>query len=298
MELGFLTNPEDKILMQSRRGDIALGIADGLATWIRHRVEPPTPAPITFRPISINLNGGIYGEEGVLINGNAYIPIDLVDRLGIDLSSIPGVRRVAYKNIVYVKAIELRDFEVSVSWDHANQAVVLRSNVRPPGQIDRIMGSGIATEVQLMMFLRSNNQNALTAFPDLAKLYREEATVEGVNYDLAFSQMCLETNFLRFSEDILSTQNNFGGLAAVGGNTDSASFASARIGVRAHIQHLKAYACTEPLVQELVDRRFRFVTRGIAPEVAQLGGRWAADVQYGSKIIALVRRLFEIAGLL
>lgn len=296
--LGPWTNNEDRILMQTRRGDIALGIADGLTTWIRPRADIPTSTPITYRPIGINLNGGIYGEEGVLINGNACIPIDLVDRLGIDLSGIPRVRRIGYNNIVCVQAIELRDFEVSVSWDRANRAVVLRSNVRPPGQIDRIMGYGSTTEVQLMMFLRANNQNALTAFPDLAKLYREEATVEGVNYDLAFSQMCLETNFLRFGGNIRSTQNNFGGLAAVGGNTDSASFASARIGVRAHIQHLKGYACTEPLIQEIVDPRFGFVTRGIAPEVAKLGGRWAADVQYGDKIIALVRRLYEIAGLL
>jgi N-acetylmuramoyl-L-alanine amidase len=298
MELSLLTHPEDRILIQNRRGDIALGIADGLTTWIRLRVEPPTPTPIIYKHISINLNGRIYGEQGVLINDNAYIPIDLVDRLGIDLSHLSRVHRVAYNNIVYVQAIELRDFQVSVSWDNANRIVFLRSNIQSHGQIDRIMGSGSTTEVQLMLFLRSNNENALTAFPDLAKLYREEATIEGVNYDIAFSQMCLETNFLRFGNNIRSTQNNFGGLAAIGEDTDSASFASVRIGVRAHVQHLKAYASTEPLVQEVVDPRFGFVTRGIAPEIDKLGGRWAADILYGSKISALVRRLYEIAGLL
>lgn len=298
IELGLFKNPNDRTLIQTRREDMALGIADGLETWIRPRVEPPTLTPITYRQIGININGGIYGEKGVLINGNAYIPIDLVDRLGIDLSNIPGVRRVSYKNIVYVKAIELRDFQVSVNWDNANRVVVLRSNVRPPAQIDRIMSSGCTTEVQLMMFLRSNNEKALISFPDLAKLYREEATIEGVNYDIAFSQMCLETNFLRFGEEIRPTQNNFGGLAALGGDTDSPFFTSARLGIRAHIQHLKAYASTEPLVQELVDPRFNCVTRGIAREVDRLGGRWTADVQYGSKITALVRRLYEIAGLL
>jgi N-acetylmuramoyl-L-alanine amidase len=294
MELGFLTNPDDRILIQNRRGDMAMGIADGLASWIRPRAEPPTPTPISYRSININLNGGIYEEQGVLINGNAYIPIDLVDRLGIDLSKIPRLRRVSYKNIVYVQAIELRDFQVSVTWDSTNRTVILRSNVKPPAQIGKIMGSGITTEVQLMMFLRSNNPNALTVFPDIAKLYREEATVEGVNYDIAFCQMCLETNFLRFGDNIRPTQNNFGGLAAVGADSESASFASARIGVRAHVQHLKAYASIEPLVQELVDPRFRFVTRGIAQEVDRLGGRWTADLQYGTKITALVRRLYEL----
>ncbi|MEZ2317598.1 MAG: N-acetylmuramoyl-L-alanine amidase [Microcoleus sp.] len=294
MELGFLTNPDDRILIQNRRGEMAMGIADGLETWIRPRAEPPTPSPITYRSININLNGGIYEEQGVLINGNAYIPIDLVDRLGIDLSNIARLRRVSYKNIVYVQAIELRDFQVLVTWDNANRTVVLRSNIQPPAQVGKIMGAGITTEVQLMMFLRANNPSALTVFPDIAKLYREEARVEGVNYDIAFCQMCLETNFLRFGDNIRPTQNNFGGLATVGGDSESASFASARIGVRAHIQHLKAYASIEPLVQELVDPRFRFVTRGIAPEVDRLGGRWTADLQYGTKIKALVRRLYEL----
>ncbi len=294
MELGFLTNPDDRLLIQNRRGEMAIGIADGLETWIRPRAEPPTPSPITYRSININLNGGIYEEQGVLINGNAYIPIDLVDRLGIDLSNIARLRRVSYKNIVYVQAIELRDFQVLVTWDNANRTVVLRSNIQPPAQVGKIMGAGITTEVQLIMFLRANNPSALTVFPDIAKLYREEARVEGVNYDIAFCQMCLETNFLRFGDNMRPTQNNFGGLATVGGDSESASFASARIGVRAHIQHLKAYASIEPLVQELVDPRFRFVTRGIAPEVDRLGGRWTADLQYGTKITALVRRLYEL----
>ncbi|WP_377480362.1 MAG: N-acetylmuramoyl-L-alanine amidase [Microcoleus anatoxicus] len=294
MELGFLTNPDDRLLIQNRRGEMAMGIADGLETWIRPRAEPPTPSPITYRSININLNGGIYEEQGVLINGNAYIPIDLVDRLGIDLSNIARLRRVSYKNIVYVQAIELRDFQVLVTWDNANRTVVLRSNIQPPAQVGKIMGAGITTEVQLIMFLRANNPSALTVFPDIAKLYREEARVEGVNYDIAFCQMCLETNFLRFGDNIRPTQNNFGGLATVGEDSESASFASARIGVRAHIQHLKAYASIEPLVQELVDPRFRFVTRGIAPEVDRLGGRWTADLQYGTKITALVRRLYEL----
>ena len=160
------------------------------------------------------------------------------------------------------------------------------------------MSNGNTSEVQLMMFLKSNNENALTQFPDLPKLYREESSIEGVNYDIAFCQMCVETGFLRFGGDLKPSQNNFAGLGTVGGAATGASFPSARIGVRAHIQHLKAYASTEPLVLEVVDPRFRFVTRGIAPLVDQLSGRWTADLQYGVKITATLRRLYETAGLL
>ena len=108
--------------------------------------------------------------------------------------------------------------------------------------------------------------------------------------------MCLETSYLRFGGDIQPNQNNFGGLGSVGGSAQVASFPSARIGVRAHIQHLKAYANTEPLSQEVVDPRFNFVTRGIAPLVQMLGGRWIADPLYGAKIVAIVKRLYESAG--
>ncbi|MEC4986419.1 MAG: N-acetylmuramoyl-L-alanine amidase [Oscillatoria sp. PMC 1068.18] len=297
MEVGFLTNPDDRALLRDRRREIAMGIADGLAGWSRDvsGVEPPPAYPV----VNIRVNGQTYAEQGILINSNSYIPIDLVDRLGVDLTQDPTVRLVEYRGVVYVKAVELRDFNVSITWDNATRSVVLRTNLQIcPGQLDRIMGHGNTSEVQLIVFLKANNENALTSFPDLPKLYREEATVEGVNYDIAFAQMCLETNFLRFGGSSRPSQNNFAGLGNVGGGSEGATFPSARIGVRAHIQHLKAYASVEPLVQELVDPRFNFVTRGIAPLVQQLSGRWTANPDYGEQIMAIVRRLYESANLL
>ncbi|BAY30783.1 cell wall hydrolase/autolysin [Nostoc carneum NIES-2107] len=296
MQVGFLSSPEDRSLLQSRRRDFALGIADGLASWSRV-VDPSqgnTPE-VTYPPINISVNGQNYAEKGILVNGNAYIPIDLADRLRVDLSKVPEVRRITYHKVVYVKAIELRDFNVSVGWDAATKTVQLRSIlVVCPGQLDRIVSNGNTSEVQLQVFLRNNNENALVRFPDIPKLYREEASVEGVNYDIAFCQMCVETGFLRFGGDIKPEQNNFAGLGTIGGATQAASFESARIGVRAHIQHLKAYASLEPLVNEVVDPRFRFVTRGIAPLIDQLSGRWSADLDYGAKITAMVKRLYGI----
>lgn len=301
MEVGFLSSPEDRSLLQNRRRDFALGIADGLASWSR-TVDPssaPTPPPQSSYPvINIRINGQNYEEQGILVNGNAYIPIDLIDRLRIDLSKAPGVRRITYRRVVYVKAVELRDFNVSIGWDAATRTVVVKSNLQIcAGNIDRIMSAGNTSEVQLQLFLRNNNETALGQFPDLPQIYREEATLEGVSYDIAFCQMCLETGFLRFGDDIKSEQNNFAGLGTIGGGADTATFENARIGVRAHIQHLKAYASLEPLVRQVVDPRFRFVTRGIAPLVDQLSGRWSADLEYGERIKAMVKRLYESAGI-
>jgi len=307
MEVGFISNPDDRFLLQNRRRDLALGIADGLAAWSRAisgGSPTPTPAPsngsnTSYPAIKINFNNRIYDEQGILVNGNAYIPIDLVDKMGIDLTTATNVRRVQYQGVVYVQAIALRDYNVAVSWDNASRTVILRSNLQfCPGQLDRIAGQGSTSEVQLMMFLKANNENALIQFPDLPKLYREEATIEGINYDVAFSQACVETNFLRFGNDLKASQNNFGGLGDVGGRADAATFPSARLGVRAHIQQLKAYANVEPLVQEEIAPRFRFVNRGVAPLVGQLSGRWSAESDYGDRILAVVRRLYESAGLL
>ncbi len=300
MEVAYLSSPDDRNLLQSRRRDFALGLADGLAAWSRAIDGSTSPEPDpTYPLVTINLNGGVYGEKGILVNNNAYVPIDLVDGLGVDLSKGPALTRVTYGNVVYIRAVDLREYNIAVSWDNVNRTVILRTVLAIcPGQFDKIASHGNTTEMQLVMFLKSNNEQGLSRFSELPKLYREEAAIEGISYDIAFVQMCLETNFLRFGGDVRPEQNNFAGLGAVGGGVGGASFPSARIGVRAQIQHLKAYASTEPLVQELVDPRFRFVTRGIAPLVGQLSGRWAADLQYGVKLMAILRRLYDSAGLL
>ncbi len=303
VEIGFLTNSQDRSLIQSRRQDIAQGIADGIIGWIQgENVIPAPPVPpnvMVYGSIGIKINGQSYGEGGILIQGNSYIPIDLVDRLGINVAQLARVRRVRYQNIVYVRAVDLRDFGISVSWDNPNRTVVLRSFSRVYAEkIDRIMGNGITTELQLIAFIKSENNTGLYQFPELALIYQEEANIEGVNYDIAFCQMCLETEFLRFGGEVKAAQNNFAGLGTLGGASTTASFATPRLGVRAHIQHLKAYASTEPLVQDIIDPRFHFVTRAIAPSVLQLSGRWSDDLQYGNRILALMQRLYEVSGVL
>lgn len=300
LDVGFLTSPGDRNLLVNRRKDFALGIAEGLSAWMQSTSGLVPNAPETTHPaINILINKQSYAEQGILINGNSHIPIDLVDRLGVDLVKNEALRLVQYQGVVYVKAIELRNFSITVTWQSETRTVVLSSiSSICPGQIDRIMGHGNTSEVQMIMFLKSNNEAALQKFPDLPKLYREEAAIEGVNYDIAFCQMCLDTSFLQFIGEIDASQNNFANLGSVGGGTTGATFPSARVGVRAHIQHLKAYASLEPIVQDIVDPRFRFVTRGVAPLIQQLSGRMSADLQYGDRLLAMIRRLYESANLI
>jgi hypothetical protein len=235
------------------------------------------------------------------VNNNAYVPIDLADILGVNLSTATGITRVRYGNVVYIKAVDLRSYNVSVGWNADTRTVSLRSATGMqfcPGAMDRIMGVGSSSEVQLMMFLKQVNEVALSTYQDLPRIYREEAAIEGVNHDIAFCQMLVETNLLNFGGSLRPSQNNFGGIGSPTGGPESSSFPNARIGVRAQIQHLKAYASIEPLIQSQVDPRFPFVRRGIAPLVDQLTGRWNNDMEYGRKILAMMRRLYEASGLL
>ena len=129
---------------------------------------------------------------------------------------------------------------------------------------------------------------------DLVSYYVEEGQAEGVRGDIAFAQAIIETGY--FSSTIAQTKNNFAGIGAV--DTDplggAATFPDARTGVRAQIQHLRAYAdatatsCTvPPLHNPCVDPRFHLVSpKGKAPTWNQFGnGTWATDPTYASKII-------------
>lgn len=302
MQVGHLTNLEDQWVIPAQPQDVALGIAEGLAGWSRAMSDAQAETSKANRlnayaPISIVLNGALYEDEGLLIQGNAYVPVDLTDQLNLKLG--PQIRSVAYGNLVYIRAVDLKDCPLSVHWDKETNTLSLRSALMiPASQIHQIMGRGNTSEVQLMMFLKGHNPESLARFPDLPKLYREEAMIEGVSYDIAFAQMCVETQFLRFNSSIKPDQNNFAGLGGLPAEPEGARFLDPRIGVRAHIQHLKAYASTEPLVQKTVDPRFHLVRRGVAPTVDRLSHRWSTDPEYATKIMAIVRRLYESAGLL
>ncbi len=161
----------------------------------------------------------------------------------------------------------------------------------PPEQI---MGMGATDISKLEKFLMQNNRHVhRKEAHQLAKLYWEESMREGVNPDVAFTQMCLETGFLRFNGTVKPDQHNYCGLGVTGNGVQGMVFTTQQEGVRAHIQHLKAYASTEELNSDLVDSRFRYVKRGCAEEITDLTGKWATDAHYDKKIRSLLHRLYQ-----
>ena len=136
-----------------------------------------------------------------------------------------------------------------------------------------IMGNSIVTAEQLNEHLLSVNPRA-TGYLHLAKIFLEEGEKEGVRGDGAFCQSLIETGYFKFGGDVQPGQHNFAGLGATGG-VPGITFADDRTGIRAQIQHLKAYASTAPLNQDCVDTRYKYVQKGCAPTFEQLSGRWA-----------------------
>ena len=113
--------------------------------------------------------------------------------------------------------------------------------------------------------------------------------------EVAFVQTMKETNWLQYGGDASIEQFNFAGLGTTGGGVPGNSYPDVRTGIRAQVQHLKAYASTEELNENCVDSRFDMVTRGSAPYVEWLGiqenpygGGWAAGAGYGEKLTKLL----------
>ncbi len=155
-----------------------------------------------------------------------------------------------------------------------------------------IIGWGRSSANQLIQFFSATRKQFDSRYvQNVARTYVQESAIEGVNSDIAFCQMCIETNYLRFGGQVQQSQNNFCGLGATDGGGQGESFESIRLGVRAHIQHLKAYASTKPLNRRTVDPRFDRVKRGSVVTVQDLAGTWATDPQYGHKI---VQKLLEM----
>ena len=119
----------------------------------------------------------------------------------------------------------------------------------------------------------------------------EEAVVENVKPEVVFGQAMKETGYLQFGGDVKVEQFNFAGLGATGG-VPGESFKDVRTGIRAQVQHLKAYASKDSLKNPVVDTRFSYVTRNCAPYVEWLGIKenpdgkgWATARKYGMSLM-------------
>lgn len=136
--------------------------------------------------------------------------------------------------------------------------------------------------------------------PDIrsfCQVYYDEATAEGVDPALAFTQAMKETGFLKFTGQVKIDQFNFAGMGVTDASTNGDSYQNVREGIRAHVQHLKAYAVKNPtFANPVVDKRYSFWfaanRSGTAPYIEWLGISenpsgfgWATEKGYGYSIL-------------
>ena len=159
-----------------------------------------------------------------------------------------------------------------------------------------IMGAAEASEEQMVHYIEKRNpQPKLNcSVEDIVRYYYEEAGREGIRPDVALCQALKETGFFAYGGHVSPKQNNFCGLGATGNREPGASFATPQLGVRAHIQHLMAYATQERPHGAIVDPRYKHVVvnrpdiHGHITKWTGLNGVWAVPgTRYGQEILYL-----------
>ena len=170
-----------------------------------------------------------------------------------------------------------------------------------------IMGSSSVTTQEMVDYFNASGETypseALSrggadSIETFCQMYYDEACAEGVRPEVAFAQTMKETGFLQYGGDASIEQFNFAGLGTTGGGVPGNSYPDVRTGIRAQIQHLKAYATTDALAQECVDDRYEYVKKGSAPYVEWLGQQenpegvgWATGDNYGYDIVSMIREM-------
>lgn len=227
--------------------------------------------------------------------------IETVERRAIYDLYLRDAKSFSANKIDYIYKDTILEGQVEGNWlkiKFNNQVgYVYLTATEPYNLMTKIEGKSILTSNQLKRFLVANNPSIEDKYLDMVDIYLEEGEKEGIRGDLALMQSILETGWFKVFGNVNPNQYNFAGMGVTGPGVSGLAFESPRIGIRAHIQHLKAYATDKPLNQELVNPRFRYVRRGVSPYVEWLGmgenpsgAGWAAAADYGYKILNLYNR--------
>jgi len=163
-----------------------------------------------------------------------------------------------------------------------------------------IIAPGTLNEETVFTFIKSKNPSPFISdayIRNLIGYYFSEANREDVNHDFAVAQMLHVTNFLRNRQ--LVNNNNFGGLNNT--NTWQGMFPNQIMGVRAHIQHLRAYARINTVcpADEIINPRMNQIAsfRGTVHTFDQLYEKWTLNPErYRTSIDAMLRELYSYSA--
>ncbi|WP_243292256.1 N-acetylmuramoyl-L-alanine amidase [Bacillus sp. FJAT-47783] len=202
-------------------------------------------------------------------------------------------RENAEKHTESLKAVGIFDaFIVSPSEAKTNPQIPNRSSTQKDTPIQ---GKSYVSGALLDAYVQTVNPSA----PQIGDLYVRLSNTYQIRGDIAFAQAIHETDYFRFTGVVHRKQHNFAGIGATGGDERGASFQTEKEGVLAHLQHLYAYASTNPLPDDypLVDPRFQLVKRGSAKTWKELNGRWAVPGDhYGQSILNIYKKILDFSA--
>lgn len=173
--------------------------------------------------------------------------------------------------------------------------------------VDKAKTGAYDEAVKAIKYIVANNASFDV---EIAKAFFKLAPKYGIDPTMAISQSILETGWFKYAGSAVKLeQHNYCGLGVTSTGVEGSKFNTIEDGVTAQLQHLYAYGCKDTLSETIIDPRFKYVTRGIAPYWEQLAGRWAvpgfdgtdaeaaikAGTTYGQKILKIRNGLLAIA---
>ncbi|ARI76895.1 N-acetylmuramoyl-L-alanine amidase [Halobacillus mangrovi] len=286
-ENGFIDNAEDAALIKQAawREKVAQGHVNGLAKAFNLQKKTDNTVTI-YKVIAGSFRSRKSAEKRV-----AYL-----DSEGIEAFVSPIILsgkqwyRVQTGAFSLLENAEARLEEVKRAG--IEDAYITTEQVKIEQTGYPILGKTQLSPELMNQFVKNINPDAI----ELGMYYLIYGQYYGIRGDIAFAQSMHETDYLRFTGVVQPEQNNFCGLGATGPDNPGASFESPEEGVLAHIQHLYAYASSEPLPSEypLVDPRFNLVERGSATTWEALNGKWAVPGDnYGQSILQIYEQMLE-----
>lgn len=262
------------------------------------RGDEPTPAPSALLQDLASYRTNLRLLDGTVINSAELLARDESSFSETQLEQFETYLSLLTK---YERIVELPDGSRIAAADLAIEGRAL-------ADADQLQRWLAAEEPRLRVKMAQCGREFVPIPDDLADLYLRIGEEYGIRGDLAFCQAAKETCFWQFVGSVQPFQNNYCGLWATGSpctgqeplngadpdlvrfepGVHGAIFADPEVGVEAHIQHLYAYACRDPLPRDrvLYDPRFNLVARGCAPTWQGLNARWAVPgTTYGQSII-------------
>lgn len=158
-----------------------------------------------------------------------------------------------------------------------------------------ILGTPVASVQRMYQYVKSKNPGSSFTL-EIAQEFHDQGVKYGIRGDIALCQSCIETGWFKYTGGTAVTpdDHNYCGLGVTTLGQKGCQFSSIAEGVSAQLQHLWAYATTASLPSgwTLVDPRFKYVSRGCAPNWDDLGGgKWASSTTYASSILSIYKEM-------